>query len=762
LLESRQKGCQVIVCDCELGNFPIDKAYVEQYRGGKVIVPDLNEEYRFLADKCLIRYDQGALDRSDYNLPPERRLVNLLCPGSHCSSGPTYSWICETCKEPVEYGFIDKFLYCKCGRIYYKHCAFKCKENRHGLPFARYELSVLLKRLRKLELFNELNVLILGETGVGKSTFINAFINYLTYDTLAEAMEAKKLEHAVASSFSYQYEDENGEFRQQDIKIGSSPYEKDGAEGISATQRTAVYRIPLDDGNTILRLIDTPGIGDTRGVHQDALNIEDILLTLRHFEKLHAILILLKPTNSRLVLTFQFCITELLTHLHRDAVHNIIFGFTNTRSSFYTPGDTYKPLQNLLAKHKNVGISLSKHNVYCFDSESFRFLAALIVTGRQMEGLKDFESSWDRSVVESKRLLAHCHTLSGHVVKTTLSLNKARNLTTTLTRPMAELTATIERTIKKNEEMAERLKETELTGEELRAELYFDTITLERVDLERPRTVCSNKACNRNRLDGTGRKVIVYKSICHDACYMAPEVERVGDPELARCAAFNCGSKVTCTVCGHHWNVHLHIVYDLYDKATKSIDPKVEARLATNESAYSIQKQALQSLQQLIDRRKREKQQLRDASIRFGLYLKNNSITAYNDHMLAYLDSQIKEERRGIEDTGCDSDRLDALINTRNEYEERIEAIKHSMDSEGNVEIPTEDEIEEIVQHLYSLHEWGKNLRDIVSAKSSSEDFYQERSYHGHLKSKSHSKSWTSKAWSEAKSVVSSFNPLRS
>jgi hypothetical protein len=174
------------------------------------------------------------------------------------------------------------------------------------------------------------------------------------------------------------------------------------------------------------------------------------------------------------------------------------------------------------------------------------------MTGRQMEGLKDFESSWDRSVVESKRLLAHCRTLPGHVVKTTLSLNRARTLTITLTRPMAELTATIERTIKKNEEMAENLKETELTGEELRANLYFDTITLERVDLARPRTVCSNKAYNTNRLDETGRKVIVYKSICHDACYMTPEVERVGDPELAKCAAFNCGAKVTCTICGHH------------------------------------------------------------------------------------------------------------------------------------------------------------------------------------------------------------------
>jgi len=71
----------------------------------------------------------------------------------------------------------------------------------------------------------------------------------------------------------------------------------------------------------------------------------------------------MKPTNSRLALTFRFCITELLTHLHRDAVYNIVFGFTNTRSSFYTPGDTYKPLKTLLAKHKNVGISLSEHNV---------------------------------------------------------------------------------------------------------------------------------------------------------------------------------------------------------------------------------------------------------------------------------------------------------------------------------------------------------------------------------------------------------------
>jgi hypothetical protein len=342
--------------------------------------------------------------------------------------------------------------------------------------------------LQKPEPFEELNVLIFGETGVGKSTFINAFINYLTYETLAEAMDAKRLAHVVPSSLSYQFADENGEFKQHDILIGSSPTEGDGTAGESATQKTTVYRIPLPHygDNTILRLIDTPGIGDTRGTHQDTINMEDILSTLRHIDKLHAILILLKPTNSRLALTFRFCVTELLVHLHRDAVHNIIFGFMNTRSSFYTPG--VQPLQTLL---KNVKISLSKHNVYCFDSESFRFLAALQVTGKQMEGRKDFENSWDRSVVEARRLLAHCRTLPGHTVKSTLNLNRARDLITGLTKPMAETTAVIERTIRKKEELKQRLEETALTGKELRASLYFDTINLERVDLDQPRAVCS-------------------------------------------------------------------------------------------------------------------------------------------------------------------------------------------------------------------------------------------------------------------------------
>ena len=104
----------------------------------------------------------------------------------------------------------------------------------------------------------------------------------------------------------------------------------------------------------------------------------------------HGILILLKPNSARLTLMFKFCVTELLTHLHRDAATNMVFGFTGTRIFNYMPGYAFKPLHALLEKYSTVQMSFTRQNTYCFDSESFRFLAALKQTGRPMDNEAEF------------------------------------------------------------------------------------------------------------------------------------------------------------------------------------------------------------------------------------------------------------------------------------------------------------------------------------------------------------------------------------
>ncbi len=198
------------------------------------------------------------------------------------------------------------------------------------------------------------------------------------------------------------------------IKYGESPDEHDGSKGQSATQQTQVYSVTI--GSTIVRLIDTPGIGDSRGAEHDKKNMADILKVLRGYKYVHGILILLKPNNCRLGVMFKFCIKELLTHLHRTAAQNMVFGFTNTRGSNYQPGDTFAPLLQLLQEFKAVNIKLERSTVYCFDSESFRYLAA------QKKGIKigaqaDYDLSWQRSTIEARRLLGHFKGLAPHAVR---------------------------------------------------------------------------------------------------------------------------------------------------------------------------------------------------------------------------------------------------------------------------------------------------------------------------------------------------------
>jgi GTPase SAR1 family protein len=275
----------------------------------------------------------------------------------------------------------------------------------------------------------------LGETGVGKSTFINAFVNYLKFETLEQAERGEPVV-LIPVSFLLTRGDQFDEFI---VKFGNDDINEDHEhEGQSVTQQCKSYVFDIND-RLRLRFIDTPGIGDTRGVTQDIKNIDHILTYINTLPYLNAVCLLLKPNASRLNVFFRSCVRQLLTYLTPIGFNNIIFCFTNSRSTFYAPGDTGRLLREMLNQENLNDIPFGKENTFCFDSESFRYLAArkcdLDFDDYQKTECKN---SWNGAVTESVRLLNFVQTREPYYLEAWQSPRKAALDITMFARPLME------------------------------------------------------------------------------------------------------------------------------------------------------------------------------------------------------------------------------------------------------------------------------------------------------------------------------------
>ncbi|KAK8116496.1 uncharacterized protein PG998_004777 [Apiospora kogelbergensis] len=719
LLNRNSGDYTMAVAECQPGELSFSKPRISHYRSGEVKTVNMLESMD-LVDQCFMRRAIKSEVSEIQPAPHERRLVRLPCPHPSCDKSLTHDWTCYHCRCIVEYH--DRFFYCDCGRTETSSYTWQCNSEVHGKKFVHWDSKELESNLVSLSSYKDMNILVLGESGVGKSTFINTFYNYMMFESLDDAMDHEKLEYAIPSSFTIQHFDENRPedgFVECNVKIGDDDEEQDGSAGQSATQSPTVYRLQI--GDRLVRLIDTPGIGDTRGEEFDKINMSKVLSTLNRLSNLHGVIILLKPNTARLNVVFKFCVQELLTHLHRDAVRNIVWGFTNTRQSNYGPGDSMKPLKNLLSKHASLGLCLTPKNVFCFDSESFRCLAAKKQAAYTMNNLEDFRRSWDRSSKQTRALLEHVESLEPHRVKSTLSINRAREIIAQLTQPMADITDSIERTIRLNGDKVKELNSVRSKGQYLKDSLHFERIEIDVERLSLPRTVCKHTDCV-DLVDVAGVKRPLYRSVCHDPCSLrSVDEDVVGHADLIHCKAFANGKSSLCQKCGHHWQQHLHIRYMQSERTVVDIDAKVQAKLDANASDVVLKREASKALMRKIKESEASLKEFQDAAIRFGLYLKKKSIAPYNDAMIEYLDLQINDEKRQIshcnacgEDIKNNEKRLESLKQSKEMYGHRIKVLDKEMSkSDDSDELLDEQGVDDLVQKLYSLEHYGKDLQSM-------------------------------------------------
>ncbi|KAF8889502.1 hypothetical protein CPB85DRAFT_1484946 [Mucidula mucida] len=149
----------------------------------------------------------------------------------------------------------------------------------------------------------EFTILLVGETGVGKTSFLSL---------LANILEGHRPE----------------EFIQAHLQTN----EAGGSHTGSQTQKATVYEFQSRNG-IIVRIMDTPGLADTRGLAMDELNKKSIAEAIQHhITSIHAVIILANGTLARLGIATDYALTTLSAIFPRSLEKNISFLFTNVNN----------------------------------------------------------------------------------------------------------------------------------------------------------------------------------------------------------------------------------------------------------------------------------------------------------------------------------------------------------------------------------------------------------------------------------------------
>ena len=190
-------------------------------------------------------------------------------------------------------------------------------ETKNNLDYYLYPKFNLSENDKK----NSTNIMVLGETGVGKSTWINSFLNHLEDVDIDEnfryiLFDEKKLQ--------LEYE---------------SKYDKKTL-GSSVTDKSEIYDIPSNKlFNNNIRLIDTIGFGDTRGIEFDNKIAKDIknLLDNYQIDNLKAICLIFKRSDTRAHDRLKYIYKKLFSLFSYDTKKNFIIIINFIDSIEYIP-----------------------------------------------------------------------------------------------------------------------------------------------------------------------------------------------------------------------------------------------------------------------------------------------------------------------------------------------------------------------------------------------------------------------------------------
>lgn len=371
------------------------------------------------------------------------------------------------------------------------------------------------------------SILIIGETGSGKSTFVNMLANNFYGGTL------DNLKIAIPTSY----------FKETNIHGIEKHSESNVTDRTQAqTKNATTYKF----GDFCV--IDTPGINDTNGLERDDANMEIILNAAINAESLSCIILVLNGTMARVTSNVKALMTRLKGSLPNSVMDNIVVVCTMCRP------DTCN-----IVDFKEIGIK--PVNIFFFNNTAF--------SSNPSQWNEDnkpmLEMEWTSSMKTASRLISEIAEMSFISCE---DFKRIRDLRNSIKADLHKAKMEMVSIQNLQEEMELAITTATSAENDINDNKNF---TVKKnisqvVFVETPyhSTICGN--CN---------------SVCHSHCGLN-ETRTKGDPTLSGCSCID-PSTGTCTTCTGNcsYTQHYHSRQE-----PKLINVSVDEELADIKNKY--------------------------------------------------------------------------------------------------------------------------------------------------------------------------------
>ena len=368
-------------------------------------------------------------------------------------------------------------------------------------------------------------MMVVGSTGSGKTTTVNAMINHVLGVQWKDDFRLKMIDELSSN--------------QGAGTIGNQAH--------SQTQFVSCYTLPYMEGFKIpytLTIVDTPGFGDTRGIEHDKLITERIsrffnTKGLAGIDHVDAICFMAQAGNPRLTPTQQYVFDRILAMFGKDIKKNVLVLFT------FADGQKPQALSAMLA----AGILEDESNFFKFNN------SALFVANSGEDDEDNFDKMFWRMGIKSFEKFFH--ELAAMEPKSLVLTKQVLDERAQLEVRLSGLREKIELGVNKLSELQQLKRVCKQHAADINANKNFKFTVQEpkRVQIELPTGTYTTNC-------------LVCNFTCHFPCSIPRNENKDG------CAAMTNGS---CEECPNncHWSKHVNDAYRFetqYETVEKEYD----------------------------------------------------------------------------------------------------------------------------------------------------------------------------------------------